>query len=350
MARYDATDALDELFEDGGYAAGAGSAVSARTEAILDGPSPSDSIDAVLRLADGLPGLDEVREVAEGDVSELTEQELQQKERTEAVIRTAMATGDASVWVVAQGLERVAKGKWWRRTHRTLAAYVEDTIGRSAVYARQLRNNAPLALETAERTGTVPHPSHVKETKKTEKQYGRDAAVTLYEVVRDVSAELGERPTASSLQAVHQRLPEQLPGLPEQQRAVIEETTRHVLGVDGASIEALPFEAKSNTDASIEAPDGMPEGESSAVGAATRAGDDDIQDAEVVPEYLAALQDALKKLNLLDRAVTKDVYAQAAADPEGAEEYRKVREAIIRRATAIRNKALHAPTPPAADG
>ncbi|WP_333745973.1 hypothetical protein [Streptomyces sp. IBSBF 2950] len=352
MATYDASDALDDLFGSDDYAAGAGAAVATRTEAILDGPSPADSIEAVLRLAEGLPSLDDVRAIDDNDDSELTETEQQQKEQTESVINTALAAGDAAVWVIAQGLERAAKGRWWRRTHASLGAYVEAKIGRSAVYGRQLRKNAPLALETAHRTGTVPKPSHVKATIKTEEQYGRDAAVTLYEVVRDVSAELGERPTADSLMAVHKRLPSQLPEVPEQQRAVIEQTTRRTLGVGDASIEAPSFESESNNGASIEAlgDDGHddasePAGETKAAETADGSADEDIEDAEIVPEHLATLKDALKTLNALNKTVTKDVFVQAAADPADSAEYEKVREAIIRKATAIRNKALHAPKP-----
>ncbi|MGV9277690.1 hypothetical protein [Streptomyces griseosporeus] len=360
MAGYDASTALDDLFaaepdpEDSDTPR-AEQSVAARTQAILDGPAMSDSVDSVLRLADALPRLDEVREVADGDLSDLTDLEQQQKERTEEVIATAVAAGNASLWVVAQGLERVAKGKWWRRTHDSLGAYVEDKIGRSPVYARQLRANAPLALETAERTGTVPTPSHVKETRKTEQRHGRDAAITLYEVVRDVSAELGERPTAASLKAVHVRLPAQLPSQPEQQRAVIEETTRRTLGLEAppeatpfdkesngsASIEAPSFESDSNNSASIEALTGRsPEAESEEAGGEP---DDGIEDAEVVTEHLATLKDALKQLKALDRALTKDVFAGAAAEPAEVREYADVREAILRKATAIRNKALHAP-------
>ncbi|MFL4953283.1 hypothetical protein ACJ6WE_39830 [Streptomyces sp. MMS24-I31] len=351
MATYDASDALDDLFGNDDYATGAGAAVATRTEAILDGPSPADSIEAVLRLAEGLPNLDDVRAVDDNDNSELTQTEQQQKEQTEGVISTALAAGDAAVWVIAQGLERAAKGRWWRRTHASLGAYVEAKIGRSAVYGRQLRKNAPLALETAHRTGTVPKPSHVKATIKTEEKYGRDAAVTLYEVVRDVSAELGERPTADSLMAVHTRLPDQLPDLPEQQRAVIEQTTRRALGVGDASIEAPSFESESNKSASIEAPANededaeKPTGGTETAGTADGSNDDDIEDAEIVPEHLATLKDALKTLNALNKTVTKDVFAQAAADPAEAAEYARVREAIIKKATAIRNKALHAPKP-----
>ncbi|MFF7558239.1 hypothetical protein ACFZA9_35705, partial [Streptomyces olivaceus] len=252
MTSYDATDALDDLFgNDEGYPSGAGAAVGTRTEAILDGPAPASSIDAVLRLADGLPSLDHVRAVDDQDTSELTKTELEQKEQTEAVISTALAAGDAAVWVIAQGLERAAKGRWWRRTHTSLGSYVEAKIGRSAVYGRQLRKNAPLALETAHKTGTVPKPSQVKVTSKTEEQYGRDAAVTLYEVVRDVSSVLGAHPTADSLMAVHKSLPRQLPEEPEQQREVIVQTTRRTLGV---GIETPAFESKSNDDAPGETP------------------------------------------------------------------------------------------------
>ncbi|MFE3144254.1 hypothetical protein [Streptomyces scopuliridis] len=348
MAGFDATDALDDLFGGGNtYASGAGAAVGTRTEAILDGPAPTDSIEAVLRLAEGLPSLDDVRAVDDNDTSELTEVEQHQKEQTENVISTALAAGDAAVWVIAQGLERAAKGRWWRSTHGSLGAYVEAKIGRSAVYGRQLRRNAPLALETAHKTGTVPKPSHVKATIKTEEKYGREAAVTLYEVVRDVSSELGDHPTADSLMAVHKSLPHQLPTEPDQKREVIEQATRRILGVgDSASIEAPSFESESNKSASIEAlgDDGCDTTGEPTGGTETSDGaDDDIQDAEIIPEHLVTLKDAVKTLNALNRAVTKDVFAQAAADPADAAEYEKVRQAIITKTTAIRNKALHAP-------
>ena len=341
MKGYDASDALDDLFGGGGdgYAAGAGAAVSSRTEAILDGPAPADTIDAVLRLAEGLPSLDDVREVAEDDTSELSDQEQQQKEQTEEVIRTALSAGDAALWVIAQGLDRAAKGKWWRRTHRTLGAYVEDLTKRSAVYGRQLRAGAPLALETARRTGTVPNPGQVKETRRTEKLHGRDAAVTLYEVVRDVSAELGERPTAASLRAVHEQLPARLPEVPDQQRAAIEETTRTSFGL-GAAIAAPTFESDSNNGAAIAAP-WAPDTD-------TAATEDGIQDAEIVPEHLATMKDGLKALIAVERMLTRDVFAQAAAnpsDPSEAAEYEDVREKIMKRATTLRNRALRAPIP-----
>ncbi|MEU6573657.1 hypothetical protein [Streptomyces sp. NPDC046805] len=93
----------------------------------------------MLRLAEGQPDLERVRTVDAHDASELTKTEQRQKEPTEEVIGTALAAGDAAVWVIAQGLERAAKGRWWRRSRDSLGAYAEATIGRSAVYGHQLR-------------------------------------------------------------------------------------------------------------------------------------------------------------------------------------------------------------------
>ncbi|GHH25739.1 hypothetical protein [Streptomyces rubradiris] len=339
---YDAGQALDELFETDTETDTGGDPeelVIAQTEAILDGPALSDSVDEVLRLAQGLPSLEEVREVPDGDLSELTDLEQQQKEQTERIMATAVAAGNAALWVVAQCLDRAAKGRWWRRTHSTLGAYCEEKIGRSPVYARQLRSNAPLALETAQRTGTVPPPSHIKETRKTEQLHGREAALSLYEIVLDISAELGEKPTAASLAAVHVRLPAELPAATEQQRAAIEETVRRTLGAEDASNEAPTFDSESNKDASNEAPR-----REAAADAGSGADDgDDIEDAEIVPEYMATLQDALKKLKAIDRALTKAVFVAAAAEPADGSDYATVREEILKKATAIRNKALHAP-------
>ncbi|MFF1545977.1 hypothetical protein [Streptomyces sp. NPDC058291] len=109
---------------------------------------------------------------------------------------------------------------------------------------------------------------------------------------------------------------------------MIEQTTRRALGVGNASIEAPSFESESNKSASIEAPENededaeKPAGGSETAGTADGSNEDDIEDAEIVPEHLATLKDALE-----------------------AAECARVREAIIKKATAIRNKALHAPKP-----
>ncbi|MER5352610.1 hypothetical protein ABT093_20035 [Kitasatospora sp. NPDC002551] len=385
-------DVLDDLLGTGGasgspsgYAAGAGAAVTARAKAIIEGPSPEDTIDAVLRLAEVLPGMDDVREVGEDDFSDLTDTELEQKERTEGVIRTALATGDASVWVIAQGLERAKKGKWWRRSHHTYGEYAVWLTGRSAVYNRQLRQAAPLALEAGRETGVVPNPGQAKEMVRTEKAYDRETAVTVYSVIRDQSAALGERPTAAALRAAHEALPETLPDVPEQKRAVIEAAAREVLGLDepgtdegagqpggevpgqdrGAAIAAPVFEEESNKSAAIAAPGpetvpetpagadgredhgsardgGGPAPEVQGEGGGTDPGDgDDIPEAEIVPEHLVTLQHVLKLLRDANRAATKQVFAEAATDTTG--QYDKLREDIRKAATVLRNRALHAP-------
>ncbi|MFF7365407.1 hypothetical protein [Streptomyces sp. NPDC008125] len=331
---------IASMFSNGGSAPdGPGAAVAARTEAILEGrPAAADPMAALKELADSLPGLDEVQAVGEDDTSELTETERKQKDKTESVIRTAVATGNAVIWVIAQGLERAAKGKWWRRSHATYEAYVNDLTGRSASYVRRLRSGAPLALETATQTGRVPHPSQIEETRKVQRQHGTEAAVLLFQVVSEVTDELGGKATAETLEAVRKELP---PALPEQARATIERVTRRALGHGGSDDDPAVFEEDSNDGVRIRTPEG------DAGSAETQHVDghdgDDIEDAEIVPEHLVALKDALKTLNAVNKAVTKDVFAQAAADPDDAAEYEKVRQAIIKKATAIRNKALHAP-------
>ncbi|MGP3632427.1 hypothetical protein ACTU45_03450 [Streptomyces sp. 24-1644] len=331
---------IASMFSNGGSAPdGPGAAVAARTEAILEGrPAAADPMASLKELADSLPGLDEVQAVDEDDTSELTETERKQKDKTESVIRTAVATGNAVIWVIAQGLERAAKGKWWRRSHTTYEAYVNDLTGRSASYVRRLRSGAPLALETAAQTGRVPHPSQIEETRKAQRQHGTEAAVLLFQVVSEVTDELGGKATAETLEAVRKELP---PALPEQARATIERVARRTLGHGGSDDDPAAFEEDSNDGVRIRTPDG----ETGSPGTQHADGNDgdDIEDAEIVPEHLVALKDALKALNTVNKAVTKDVFTQAAADPDDAAEYEKVRQAIIKRATAIRNKALHAP-------
>ncbi|MFJ5120946.1 hypothetical protein [Kitasatospora sp. NPDC088548] len=387
-------DTLDDLLGGGDGDRGIGgpraggqsldqqSGVVARTKSILSGPDPETTIDSVLRLADGLPDLDEVAEIGEEDLSDLTETEEQQKAQTEGVIRSALAAGDAAVYVIAEGLERAKKGKWHRRSHRTFGAYVQWLTGRSAVYNRQLRQAAPLALEAGQRTGVVPNPGQAKELVRTEKAFDRDTAVTVFDTIRAHSAVLGERPTAATLRAAHVALPVVLPDAPELRREVIETAARQALGLDvdgadgddesgpepsaGAAIAAPMFEEESNSGAAIAAPPTTPPApgeptagstagaatptptstEASGAGSTGPAGaeaDDDIPDAEVVPDELVSLQHVLKLLKEADRTATKPIFAQAAVDSTG--QYGKLREDIIKIATTLRNRALRAPSP-----
>lgn len=335
---------IASMFSNGASTTGSpSSAVAARTEEILDGrQATADPIASLKALADSLPSLDEVQAVADDDTSELTDTERQQKDKTESIIRTAVAAGSTAIWVIAQGLERAAKGKWWRRSHATYAAYVGDLTGRSASYIRRLRSGAPLALETAAQTGRVPNPGQIEETRKAQRQHGTEAAIMLFQVVSEVTEELGDKTTAETLEAVRKELPSALPDVPEQARATIEHVTRRTLGHGGGGDPAA-FEANSNDGVRIRTPDidASPSGPQETSTAESH--DDDIEDAEIVPEHLVALKDALKTLTRVNREITKNVFAQAALKPDDAEEYERVRQAIIKRTTAIRNKALHAP-------
>jgi hypothetical protein len=325
------------MFSNGDSSAtGSTAAVAARTEAILAGRPPADPIASLKELAASLPRLDDIQAVADGDTSELTDTEKQQKDKTETVIRTAVAAGNTAIWVIALGLEGVAKGHWWRRSHPTYEKYVHDLTGRSASYVRRLRSGAPLALQTAAQTGRVPNPGQIEETRKTERQHGTEAAILLFQVVSEVTEELGDQATAETLSAVRKELPPALPEVPAQAQATIERITRRTLGHPEGHDESEVFEGDSNDGVRIRTP--------SFDGKSNTSGDDaDIEDAEIIPEHLVALKDALRTLTAVNRSITKDVFAQAAADSEEAAEYEKVRQAIIKRATAIRTKALHAP-------
>ncbi|MFJ8570410.1 hypothetical protein [Streptomyces sp. NPDC093514] len=299
-----------------GKGKGPAAGVATRTAHLLAGPEPDAAVDTVIGLARTLPSLADVREVPDGENSQLSLTEVEQRARTEEVIATALAAGDASMWVIAQAVERAARGRWWRTTHPTLEAYVQDKVGRSASYARRLRAGAPLALETAERTGVVPNPGQIRDMRRTEQMHGTDAAVTLFDVLAQVTADLGSAPTAASIKAVHDALPPVLPELPEQQRGVIEETAREVLG-------APKIEQSSNGGVPIGTP---AEDESK-----------EVIDAEVVGDPLADLEDALKRLRVVNRDVTREALAagKEAGDPE---RYRRVREALLSTATSLRNR------------
>lgn len=340
MTRYDPSSALDDLFddEDGetteqtSQTGAELDTVTARTEAILDA-RPTEPVDLVMGLTKNLPDLGEVQAVGEGDTSELTETEQRQKGQTENVVRSAVAAGEASVWVIAEALQRVAKGRWWRQSHATYEEYVTDLTGRSASYVRRLRASAPLALETAARTGLVPNPGQAREALKVEQQYGRDAAIVLFQVVAGVTEAIGDKVTAETVSAVRQALPATLPDVPEQQRAEIERATHEALGQDsGVPIGTPEFESESNSGVPIGTP-------------GTDEEDDEVLAAEIVPDSIVALQAALKTLTALNRDLSKQTFAQAAAEGDP-EEYADLRAKILAKASSLQKKALRAPAPP----
>ena len=374
MAGYDATGALGDIFsgmQDPGPAEeqqdpGPGGdqqnkpesgrqpnrdldAVAARTKSILDA-RPAEPFELVIGLARGLPDLADVREVATDDTSELTETEQRQKGQTENIIRGATAAGEAAIWVIAEALQRAAKGRWWRSSHPTYEQYVLDLTGRSASYVRRLRAGAPLALETTARTGLAQNPGQNRETRKAEQQYGRDAAILLFQVVNEVTEELEDKVTAETLRAAREELPATLSAVPEQQRAEIEQSTRRALG-QGVSIGTPPFEENSNSGVSIDTPDTEASteqtqaAESEAESEQTGSDDEDgILEAEIVsdPISISALKDAIATLNALNRAVTKDTFAQAVKEAEP-QEYADLRAKLLKKATSLQKKALHAP-------
>ncbi|MFB8443625.1 hypothetical protein ACFC7A_31725 [Streptomyces niveus] len=371
MAGYDATDALDDLFandddeepessdsglEGDARKSGGLEAVAARTQAILDA-RPTEPVDLVMNLARGLPQLNDIREVHEDDTSELSETEQRQRGQTENVIRSAVAAGEASIWVIALGLQGAAKGRWWRSSHNTYEHYVNDLTGRSASYIRRLRSGAPLALTTAARTGTVPNPGQNRESYKAQQQHGQDAAVMLFQVVTEVTEELGDKVTAQTLAAARDALPAELPELPAQKRAAIERSTRLALG-QGVPIGTPVFEENSNKGVPIgtptpesspqQAPEAAPESGTGAeesgqtTASAKEEEEEEILDAEIVPDSVVALQDAITALNSLNRLVSKDTWDQAAkeADPHL---YADLRARVLSKTTSFQKKALHAP-------
>ncbi|MEV6133177.1 hypothetical protein AB0M05_41365 [Streptomyces violaceusniger] len=361
MAGYDATGALGDIFsgleapqpdqaqqdkpQSGKPQNGEMEAVAARTDSILDA-RPTEPFELVLNLARGLPDLADVQEVADDDTSELTETEQRQKGETENIIRGAAAAGEAAIWVIAEGLQRAAKGRWWRSSHPTYEQYVYDLTGRSASYVRRLRAGAPLALETAARTGLVQNPGQNRETRKAEQQHGKDAAILLFQVVTEVTEELGDKVTAETLRAARLELPAALPAVPEQQRAEIEQSTRKALG-QGVPIDTPPFEENSNNGVPIDTPDTKERPAQTQAAESEQGGDgdgDDILDAEIVPDptSIVALNDAIAALNALNRAVTKDTFVQAAKEAEP-HEYAELRAQILKKATTFQKKALHAP-------
>ncbi|WP_420082766.1 hypothetical protein ACN6AT_37700 (plasmid) [Streptomyces sp. JL4002] len=331
---------ISSMFSAGPGSA-AGAAVAARTDSILDGRPDANPVAALEELAASLPSLDDIREVPDGDNSALTDIEREQKNKTEGVIRTAVAAGNTAVWVIAQGLERAAKGKWWRgTTHGTYEEYVKELTGRSASYARRLRSAAPLALETAARTGRVPNPGQADETRKVEKQHGTEAAILLFDVVAEITEEMGGEPTAQVLRATRQELPPALPDVPEQQRAEIETSARRALG-SGVRIRTPLFEGDSNDGVRIRTPEVEVESVDR-VQPDEQTSEEEVVDAEIVPDSIVTLNDALRVLTALNKAVSKDTFARAAeeGDPQ---EYADLRAKILKKSNAFQRKVQFAP-------
>jgi len=260
--------------------------------------APADPAEALLALVEQLPDLDDVRAVDEGDDSPLTPAEQAQRTATERVIEQAARGANAALWVIAMGLERAAKGRWWRGEYATYDDYVQAKVNRSSSYVRRLRAAAPLALEAGRTTGVTPNPGQARELLRTEQRYGRDRAVKAYAAALTVTREVGASLTAAHLAAVHRALPRTLADADDDQAAVIiTQTTRAAVGV----------------------PIGTPD-------------DGEIVDAEIVEDQeqhdqAAAfpLHDALAEdaFTLYARLGSPELAAEAAVDPGAAEEKRR---------------------------
>lgn len=281
----------------------AAAAASGATRTQTDRPTlparPADPAEDLLALAEQLPKLDEVRAVDEADDSPLTLTEQAQRTATEQIIEQASRSANAALWIIAMGLERAAKGRWWRGEYATFDDYVRAKVDRSSSYVRRLRAAAPLALEAGRATGVMPNPGQARELHKTEQRYGRARAVKAYATTLTATAEAGVPLTAAHLAAVHRALPRTLAVADEDQAAVIiEQATRATVGVP------------------IDTPD-----------------DAEIVDAEIVEdqvddEHQAAalpLHDALAEdaFALYARLGSAELKAEAAADPGAAEEKRR---------------------------
>lgn len=190
-----------------------------------------DAVEALRLLAQELPADADVREVDEDDTSPLQDIERQQRERTEHVIQEAMRTGDAVVWVLAQGVSLAVKGKWHRDTGQSLDDYVKGLTKRSASYFRRLRQATPLALEAAERFGKILVPGPTRDLVKIEQQHGRKAALDLYDVLQEEADEAGREVTAAVIAKAGDALPAALPDEEKETAVAFKKAARAALSV-----------------------------------------------------------------------------------------------------------------------
>lgn len=190
----------------------------------------SAAVNAVRELADQLPALDDVREVAETDRSPLDETEAQQRAVTEDVIRSALAAGDAAIWVIGQALTVAAKGKFHRDRKQTFDEYARVETGKSPAHARRWMDGAPLALAVAAATTTTTPPEgHVRPLRKIEKAIGTRPAIELYRTADQAAEETGRKITGAVIEQIRKALPNALPEDPEEALAVVRDTARLVV-------------------------------------------------------------------------------------------------------------------------
>ncbi|WP_438297785.1 hypothetical protein [Streptomyces sp. HUAS TT7] len=285
-----------------------GSDVDTQTGKLLDVPKqdPKVVFDSVVALADSLPRLDDIAEVEEGDVSELTDTEKQQKEDTETVIVAASKVGKAAIWVMGQGFAAAKKGQWFRGTHPTIEAYMADLV--PDVVPRQARRwvtGSSLALAITSRTGTAPVEGQIRELVKAKGKekvtLPQDVAEDMYVVANEVADTTGAKVTAKVLSDFRTKV-EAVGGLPEereQRKATLQELALDAL--------AGPIGPGST--------DGTTEGEGSEGSGGT---EDDVIDAEIVTPQLDALDEALQTLKTVRKTIKAPTFKDAVAEHDPA--------------------------------
>ncbi|MBH1937860.1 hypothetical protein I5Q34_26925 [Streptomyces sp. AV19] len=75
----------------------------------------------------------------------------------------------------------------------------------------------------------------------------------------------------------------------------------------------------------------------------TTADEMSVREEDEIPEGLAALQKACTTLSAVNRSLTKEVFAQAVADPAHARHYERLVRAIIVQSSELRKRAQRAP-------
>ncbi|MCD9145886.1 hypothetical protein [Streptomyces albireticuli] len=208
-------------------------------------------------LVQQLPDLDKVREVAETDDSPLTADELQQKDTTDAVIRSAQESGQAAIWVIGAALRIFAKGRFHRQSGLTYDEHVQQEYGISPAHSYRWRDGAPTALAIASATGKTPIEGQVRELRKGEKAHGergRDLVLELARQAPAVAEQAGAKLTAKVYERAIAALPkpEEMPADPETVAKVVRESVLNVLTApttDGAAPGVSPIGETGNDGA-----------------------------------------------------------------------------------------------------
>ncbi|MGW2543806.1 hypothetical protein ACWC5I_23740 [Kitasatospora sp. NPDC001574] len=292
-----------------------------------------DVLAEVRKLSAALPDLDKVAAVAEDDQSDLTEQETAQREQTEKVILTANAVGKAAVWVIGQGVAAVARGRWYRKTHTSLEAYVQDLV--PDVVPRQARRwvtGAPVAMAITAKVGVVPAESQVRGIA----SLPTDRAVAIYGATHSAAQSAGVRHTAKHVDDLRDRAAlVSLPDDPAEAATALEQMAKELLA---GPIGPGSFENSNKAGHSRESAAAAGEGTASSA-------PDHIQDAELVDTpHLDALAEALLSLKAARKRVKRATFEGAIAEGDQPR-YRQLVADLRELASELNRASRRAPLP-----